>query len=253
MKLKNPQAAIFVPDGMAVDPALRRITHLGIGAHQDDLEIMAFHGIQKCFNSEDLWFGAVVCTNGSGSPRAGEYAGYSDADMAALLRLLAAEPRHEKHPRASAAQVRMTENAIGRKLPPSYRSFVTAFSNGALLDPIQHVLRVGKSIRMVQSIQSEVPPIKGDRPVPIREGGAVPPDHLIPFTYDDNANYWCFIIPPGAPAAECPVAYLDPAGRQLYARLPNFAVWLHICLHEGHEVIRVIYDDSVINDELKLG
>ncbi len=86
MKFKNPQAAIFVPDGMAVDSAFRRITHLGIGAHQDDLEIMAFHGIQKCFNSGDLWFGAVVCTNGSGSPRAGEYAGYSDADMAALRR-----------------------------------------------------------------------------------------------------------------------------------------------------------------------
>ena len=27
----------------------KRITHLGIGAHQDDLEFMAFHGILACF------------------------------------------------------------------------------------------------------------------------------------------------------------------------------------------------------------
>ena len=47
---------------------------------------MAFHGIQKCFSSPELWFGAVTCTNGAGSPRAGEYAGFSDEEMAALRR-----------------------------------------------------------------------------------------------------------------------------------------------------------------------
>ena len=33
--------------------ALKRITHLGIGAHQDDLEFMAFHGILECRASKD--------------------------------------------------------------------------------------------------------------------------------------------------------------------------------------------------------
>jgi LmbE family N-acetylglucosaminyl deacetylase len=86
MKFHNASASIFVPDGTAAGEAFRRITHLGVGAHQDDLEIMAFHGIEKCFMSPDLRFGAVTCTDGGGSPRAGEYASYTDAEMAALRR-----------------------------------------------------------------------------------------------------------------------------------------------------------------------
>lgn len=86
MKLHSPDASIFVPDGKAVPEALRRITHLGLGAHQDDLEIMAFHGIERCFHSRERWFGAVTCTNGGGSPRAGEYASCSDGEIAALRR-----------------------------------------------------------------------------------------------------------------------------------------------------------------------
>lgn len=86
MKFFKPDAAVFVPDGLAAEEAFRRVTHLGIGAHQDDLEIMAFHGIQKCFGSRELWFGGVTCTDGAGSPRAGEYASFTDADMAALRR-----------------------------------------------------------------------------------------------------------------------------------------------------------------------
>lgn len=86
MKFTKPDATVFVPDGRPLEDALRRVTHLGIGAHQDDCEIMAFHGIQKCLTSRELWFGAVTCTDGAGSPRAGEYAGFSDEDMAALRR-----------------------------------------------------------------------------------------------------------------------------------------------------------------------
>ncbi len=86
MKFTKPDASVFVPDGLPVEDAFRRVTHLGVGAHQDDLEIMAFHGILKCFNSRDLWFGAVTCTNGGGSPRAGEYASFTDEEMAALRR-----------------------------------------------------------------------------------------------------------------------------------------------------------------------
>ena len=86
MKFFKPDASIFIPDGLPPDQAFRRITHLGIGAHQDDLEIMAFHGIEKCYGSQGLWFGAVTCTNGAGSPRAGQYASYTDEAMAALRR-----------------------------------------------------------------------------------------------------------------------------------------------------------------------
>ena len=72
---------MLVPDESAVPEALRRVTHLGIGAHQDDLEFMALDGIAACFHAEELWFGGVTCTNGAGSSRAGAYARFTDAEM----------------------------------------------------------------------------------------------------------------------------------------------------------------------------
>ena len=51
---------VFVPDGLPVADAYRRITHLGIGAHQDDLEFMAFHGIVAGYEKRS--FGGVTCT-----------------------------------------------------------------------------------------------------------------------------------------------------------------------------------------------
>ncbi|MGQ9600727.1 MAG: PIG-L deacetylase family protein [Anaerolineae bacterium] len=79
-------AEIFVPDGLAIEDALARTTHLAIGAHQDDLEIMAFEGIQKCFQREDRWFCGVVVTDGRGSPRDALYKHYTDEAMWAVRR-----------------------------------------------------------------------------------------------------------------------------------------------------------------------
>ena len=86
MKLHHAAAEIFVPDGKPVTAALQRITHLGIGAHQDDLEFMAFHGILECFANESKWFGGVTCTNGSGSSRTGAYEKFTDVQMMAVRR-----------------------------------------------------------------------------------------------------------------------------------------------------------------------
>ena len=61
--------------------ALEQTTHLGIGAHQDDLEVMASHGILNCLGKKDLWFSGVTCTNGAGSARSGKYKSLSDAEM----------------------------------------------------------------------------------------------------------------------------------------------------------------------------
>ena len=86
MKLHNRTAGIFVPDGRPAAAALNRVTHLGIGAHQDDLEFMAFHGILECFGHEKKWFGGVTCTNGAGSSRTGKYKDFTDAEMMAVRR-----------------------------------------------------------------------------------------------------------------------------------------------------------------------
>jgi LmbE family N-acetylglucosaminyl deacetylase len=81
MKLHNSTADTFIPDGVPIDAALSRITHLGVGAHQDDLEFMAFHGVLAGYHSETEWFGGVTCTSGSGSARTGAYAQFSDEQM----------------------------------------------------------------------------------------------------------------------------------------------------------------------------
>jgi len=86
MKLTNSNADIFIPDGLAEDVAFSRVTHLGIGAHQDDLEFMAFHGILACYQNDREWFGGVTCTNGAGSSRIGPYADFSDEEMQAIRR-----------------------------------------------------------------------------------------------------------------------------------------------------------------------
>ncbi len=86
MQLHYPTAGIFIPDGKPENEALSRITHLGIGAHQDDLEFMAFHGILACFARDDRWFGGVTCTNGAGSSRSGPYANFTDAEMMTIRR-----------------------------------------------------------------------------------------------------------------------------------------------------------------------
>ena len=73
---------LYLPDGNI--EALPRTTHLGVGAHQDDLEFMAMHGILECYQKDDQWFGGVTCSNGAGSARAGEFAKVTDEAMQAI-------------------------------------------------------------------------------------------------------------------------------------------------------------------------
>ena len=79
----NPLARLTIPDGLSGSSAVTRTTHLGIGAHQDDLEFMAFHGILACYDKEDRWFGGVTITDGRGSSRAGKFKDWSDDQIAA--------------------------------------------------------------------------------------------------------------------------------------------------------------------------
>jgi len=86
MIFSQPAADIYVPDGVSVGKALKRTTHLCLAAHQDDIEIMAHHGIAACFGEKSRWFTGVVLTDGSGSPRTGRYANFTDEEMKAERR-----------------------------------------------------------------------------------------------------------------------------------------------------------------------
>lgn len=87
MKLSAPKAEIWVPDEAGEADALKRVTHLGISAHQDDIEIMSMEGVLECFGNPNKWFMAVICTNGAGSPRDGLYGAYTDEQMQVVRRL----------------------------------------------------------------------------------------------------------------------------------------------------------------------
>jgi len=102
MDFHKPSSEIYVPDGAAVESALARTTHLAIGAHQDDNEIMAYHGILECFGREDRHFSAVTVTNGAGSPRDGIYARFTDDGMQKVRR---AEQKKAAHVGEYSAQV----------------------------------------------------------------------------------------------------------------------------------------------------
>ena len=84
---------IYVPDRRSIADAIERTTHLAIGAHQDDLEIFAYHGIENCLDSEEHFFSGITVTNGSGSARMGKYQDYTDIQMQ--------EVRHEEQKEAA--------------------------------------------------------------------------------------------------------------------------------------------------------
>ena len=79
-------ADIFIPDEFPVEEALARTSHLAIGAHSDDLEIMAYHGILDCYGyrRKDKWFTGVTATDGRGSSRSGPYSDCTDEEMAQI-------------------------------------------------------------------------------------------------------------------------------------------------------------------------
>ncbi len=87
MKLSRESSEIYVPDGTDVSSTLGRVSHIAVSAHQDDIEIMAFHGILACFGIPDKHFMGVVVTDGAGSPRDGIYASYTDEQMRAVRRM----------------------------------------------------------------------------------------------------------------------------------------------------------------------
>ena len=81
LRLRKAGNEIFIPDGSTVPEAIGRASHLGVAAHPDDLEIMAYHGILKCFSSEEDCFFGIIATDGAGSPRDGFYKRYTDEEM----------------------------------------------------------------------------------------------------------------------------------------------------------------------------
>jgi hypothetical protein len=171
--------------------------------------------------------------------------------------------KHELWPKATAEDVEKTETLIGVSLPESYRQFVTEFSNGAYLFMLQEVSAVGGGNEQIAPIQNifhrvwttgkalTLEELEAD--IEFREGGIVKRRHLVPFSLDHNGNEWCFVVESLGADNEYPVAYLDNSHSRLFGRLENFAAWLKVLIDARDEVIRALYSDDVIYNELGLG
>lgn len=63
----GPGAEIFIPDGASLEEAVERSTILAVGAHPDDIEMLAFHGIRKAYDEGGGLLFGVVLTSGAGT------------------------------------------------------------------------------------------------------------------------------------------------------------------------------------------
>lgn len=172
-----------------------------------------------------------------------------------LIQLLREEGEHETYEVASVANVEATESAIGCSLPASFGEFVMTFSNGAYLFGVQEVSAVGRGNAQIVAIQDidRIARLDPGAELPFREGGEARFGQLVPFGLDSNGNEWCFVRDGQRPDAEYAVSYFDTQGRRLYGKLAGFTEWLTILAREQDEVIRTLYDDDIIYDELMLG
>lgn len=85
MRFHQPGSEIWT-DGRSLEEAAHAVTHMGVGAHPDDVEFIAYHGIEHCFARDDRAFCAVVCTDGGRSPRKDPAAALPGGDMRLLRR-----------------------------------------------------------------------------------------------------------------------------------------------------------------------
>lgn len=136
MKFSRTDADIFLPAGDAsAEAALRRVTHLCVGAHQDDIEIMAHAGIVDCLEQPGKAFGGVVVTNGAGSPRTGAYASLTDEQMQGVRR---EEQRKAAQLGRYAIQLQLAHPSGDVKTPghAAVRSDLTAIFSGCAAEVV---------------------------------------------------------------------------------------------------------------------
>jgi LmbE family N-acetylglucosaminyl deacetylase len=163
----NPLARLVTPDGKTGLEAISRTTHLGIGAHQDDLEFMAFHGILTCYDRTDRWFGGVTITDGRGSSRAGKFKDWSD-DQIAAERIREQEAAAVIGQYSFIAQLGFSSSAVRNAQQPAVRDDLRRILEASRPEVVylhnladKHDTHVGCALRCIEAMR-QLP--KADRP-----------------------------------------------------------------------------------------
>jgi LmbE family N-acetylglucosaminyl deacetylase len=163
----NPLARLVTPDGKTGPEAISRTTHLGIGAHQDDLEFMAFHGILTCYDRTDRWFGGVTITDGRGSSRAGKFKDWTD-DQIAAERIREQEAAAVIGQYSFIAQLGFSSSAVRNAQQPAVRDDLRRVLEASRPEVVylhnladKHDTHVGCALRCIEAMR-QLP--KPDRP-----------------------------------------------------------------------------------------
>jgi LmbE family N-acetylglucosaminyl deacetylase len=163
----NPLARLVTPDGKTGPEAISRTTHLGIGAHQDDLEFMAFHGILTCYDRTDRWFGGVTITDGRGSSRAGKFKDWTD-DQIAAERIREQEAAAVIGQYSFIAQLGFSSSAVRNAQQPAVRDDLRRILEASRPEVVylhnladKHDTHVGCALRCIEAMR-QLP--KADRP-----------------------------------------------------------------------------------------
>ncbi len=203
MKLHNSNSDIFIPDGAPVAEALSRTTHLAIVAHQDDIEIMAYHGVAECFGKPDAWFTGIVVTDGAGSARSGLYADYTDEQMK-QVRVL--EQRKAAYIGEYSCQLQLGYGSAAVKDPSNGDVAAELASLLAVARPHtvylhnladKHETHIGVSMHALAALRS-LP--AGERPAQVfgcevwRDLDWMPDEHKIPLAVSNRENIGAALV-----------------------------------------------------------
>ena len=158
-------AEVYVPDGVDPRVALGRTTHLVIGAHPDDVELMAWSPVLACVASEERWLTAVIASDGAGCPRAGAYATCSDDEMRRLRR---EEQRVAARLGGYSAVVLLGLPSASLRAPgsPEARSLLAAVVDACAPREIythspldRHATHVAVSLAVIQAVRERCSPL----------------------------------------------------------------------------------------------
>ena len=161
----NPEAEIFFPNHS--ETTLAKTTHLGIGAHQDDLEIFAIHGILEAFDAPQKYFTGVTVTDGRGSPRSGPYAFMSDED---LWKVRIKEQKKAASTGKYLAQIQLNYPSNCIKTPPrksiidDLKSILRATTPEVIYThnlADKHDTHVAVVLSVIEALRNMDPPLKG--------------------------------------------------------------------------------------------
>jgi LmbE family N-acetylglucosaminyl deacetylase len=157
LKISKKESQVYFPNHDIKDLSL--CSHLGVGAHQDDLEIMASHGILSCLDSKINNFVGVTVTNGSGSARQGIYKNVSDESMQ-KLRAKEQNESAQLGQYLGMLQLGFTSSEIKNKINPSLIDDLKNIIKNTKPDFIythnladKHTTHVAVSVHLVQALR----------------------------------------------------------------------------------------------------